>query len=318
MSNSFSRVPFPKNEPVMAYTKESSERKLIQDELKKQLSHQIEIPLIINGEEVKTGIKEEIRCPHDHSKVLGFYHKAGAKEAEKAVVAALEARKAWARMSWEDRAGVFLKAADLLAGPHRMIVNAATMLGQSKTVHQAEIDAACELIDFWRFNAYYMQRIYSEQPESSVGTWNRLENRPLEGFVFAVTPFNFTSIGGNLPTSPAIMGNVVLWKPASTSVLSSYYIMKILEAAGLPKGVINFIPGKGSEIGKVVLDHPELAGIHFTGSTSVFKGMWKTVGENIEKYNHYPRIVGETGGKDFVFVHKDSDATATSLASESL
>ena len=314
MSNSFSKIQLPKNEPVMVYAKGSSERKLIQEELKKQLSTKVDIPIIINGEEIRTGVTEEIRCPHDHAKVLGVYHKAGAKEAEKAVAAALEARKIWARMSWEDRAGVFLKAADLLAGPYRMVLNAATMLGQSKTVHQAEIDSACELIDFWRFNTYYMQKIYSEQPDSSPGVWNRLEHRPLEGFVFAVTPFNFTAIGGNLPTAPAMMGNVVLWKPASTSVLSAYYTMKILEMAGLPKGVINFIPGKGSEIGNIVLNHPELTGIHFTGSTAVFKGMWKTIGDNIEKYKYYPRIVGETGGKDFVFVYKDSDPKEVATA----
>jgi 1-pyrroline-5-carboxylate dehydrogenase len=314
MSNDFSKIPLPKNEAVLSYAKGSPERKLIQDELKKQLSHQIEIPIIINGEEIKTGVKEEIRCPHDHSKVLGFYHKAGAKEAKLAIDSAIEARKTWAVTPWEERARIFLKAADLLAGPYRMVANAATMLGQSKTVYQAEIDSACELIDFWRFNPYYIQKVYSDQPISIPEATNRVQYRPLEGFVFAVTPFNFTSIGGNLPTAPALMGNAVVWKPASTSVLSSYYIMKILKEAGLPKGVINFIPGKGSEIGNVILDHPELAGIHFTGSTSVFKGMWKTVGNNIDKYRSYPRIVGETGGKDFVFVYKDSNPKEVAIA----
>jgi 1-pyrroline-5-carboxylate dehydrogenase len=224
-----------------------------------------------------------------------------------AIDSALEARKTWSKMPWAERASIFLKASELLAGPHRSVLNVATMLGQSKTVHQAEIDAACELIDFWRFNSRYMENIYTEQPESSAGTWNRLEHRALEGFIFAITPFNFTSIGGNLPTAPAMMGNAVIWKPASTGVLSAYYIMKILEEAGLPKGVINFLPGKGSEIGEAVFSSSELAGIHFTGSTSVFKSMWKTIGDNIGKYKYYPRIVGETGGKDFVFVHKDAD-----------
>jgi len=314
MSDCFNKIPMPKNEPVKSYAKGSDERKLIEAELKKQLAQQIEIPIIINGQEIKTGIKEEIRCPHDHSKVLGFYHKAGAKEAELAINSAIEARKTWAATPWEERAKIFLKAADLLAGPYRMATNAATMLGQSKTVFQAEIDSACELIDFWRFNPYYMQKVYSDQPISIPEAINKVQYRPLEGFVFAITPFNFTSIGGNLPTAPALMGNVVVWKPASTSVLSSYYVMKILEAAGLPKGVINFIPGKGSEIGKVVLEHPELAGIHFTGSTAVFKSMWKTVGNNIDNYKSYPRIVGETGGKDFVFVYKDSNPKEVAIA----
>lgn len=314
MSDNFNKIPMPKNEPVKSYAKGSEERKLIEAELKKQASTQIEIPLIINGEEIRTGIKEEIRCPHDHSKVLGFYHKAGAKEAALAINSALEARKTWAVTPWEERAKIFLKAADLLAGPYRMVANAATMLGQSKTVFQAEIDSACELIDFWRFNSYYMQKVYSDQPISIPEANNSVQYRPLEGFVFAITPFNFTSIAGNLPTAPALMGNVSVWKPASTSVLSSYYIMKILEAAGLPKGVVNFIPGKGSEIGKVVIEHPDLAGIHFTGSTAVFKSMWKTVGNNIDNYKSYPRIVGETGGKDFVFVHKDSNPREVAIA----
>ncbi len=314
MNNAIVKIPFPKNEPVLSYAKNTWERKAINDEIKKQLSQTIEIPIIIGGKEIKTGITEEIRCPHNHSKVLGTYHKAGKKEAEQAIDSALEARKTWSKMNWVDRAGIFLKAAELLAGPYRMTLNAATMLGQSKTAYQAEIDSACELIDFWRFNAFYMQSIYSEQPDSAPGTWNRLEHRALEGFIFAVTPFNFTSIGGNLPTAPALMGNAVVWKPASTSVLSGYYIMKILEEAGLPKGVVNFIPGKGSEIGDAVFGHNELAGIHFTGSTGVFKSMWKMIGDNIGKYKYYPRIVGETGGKDFVFVHKDANVQEVTTA----
>ena len=307
MNNSTIRIPFPKNEPVFSYAPNTPERKAITEELKNQLSKTVEVPLIINGEEVRTNNKEEIRCPHDHSKILGYYYKAGKKEADAAIKAALEARKTWSKMHWSDRAAIFLKAADLLAGPYRYILNASTMLGQSKTVFQAEIDSACELIDFWRFNPFYMQQIYAEQPESMPGTWNKLEHRALEGFVFAITPFNFTSIAGNLPTAPAMMGNVVVWKPASTSILSSYYLMKLLMDAGLPKGVINYIPGKGSEIGGSVFSSPEFAGVHFTGSTGVFKSMWKTIGENINDYKYYPRIVGETGGKDFVFVYRDAN-----------
>ena len=307
MNNSSIRIPFPKNEHVLDYAPNSPETKAIKEELKRQSSEMVDVPLIINGEEIRTHNKEEIRCPHDHSKILGYYHKAGKKEADEAIKSALEARKTWSKMHWSDRAAIFLKAADLLAGPYRYILNAATMLGQSKTVLQAEIDSACELIDFWRFNPCYMQQVYSEQPDSIHGTWNKLEHRALEGFVFAVTPFNFTAIGGNLPSAPAMMGNVVVWKPASTSILSSYYTIKILMEAGLPKGVINYIPGKGSDIGSSVFSNPELAGIHFTGSTSVFKSMWKTIGENINNYKYYPRIVGETGGKDFVFVYKDAN-----------
>ena len=314
MNNGLVRIPFPKNEPVLNYLQNSPERKAITDELKKQFSTMVDVPIIINGEEIRTNNKEEIRCPHDHAKILGYYHKASKKEADAAIKAALEARKTWSKMNWVDRASIFQKAAELLAGPYRYVLNAATMLGQSKTVIQAEIDSACELIDFWRFNPYYMQQVYAEQPNSAPGVWNRLEHRALEGFVFAVTPFNFTSIGGNLPTAPAMMGNVVLWKPASTGVLSSYYIMKLLMDAGLPKGVINFIPGKGSDIGQSVFSSPELAGIHFTGSTQVFKSMWKTVGENINNYKYYPRIVGETGGKDFIFVCKDANVEEVTTA----
>ncbi|MCP3974754.1 MAG: aldehyde dehydrogenase family protein, partial [bacterium] len=245
--------------------------------------------------------------PHDHSHVLGRWHKCRKPEVDRAIDAALRAQQEWSTMPWHQRAAIFLKAADLLAGPYRQVLNAATMLGQSKTAHQAEIDAACELIDFWRYNPFYMQELYHQQPESSEGMWNYLEHRPLEGFVFAVTPFNFTSIAGNLPTAPALMGNTVIWKPASSSVYSAHFIMDILEEAGLPPGVINMVPGSGGDIGDPVLASPELAGIHFTGSTSVFKGMWATIGKNIDRYKYYPRIVGETGGKDFVFAHPSAD-----------
>ncbi len=313
-SNALFKVPCPKNEPNLMYrpgSKEREEVKIYLDELSK---NPVEIPLMIGGEEVKTGDIEEIRSPHDRSLLLGKYHKAGEKEINKIIEVAKEAWCKWSEMHWYDRASIFLKAADLLAGKYRQLINAATMLGQSKTVFQAEIDAACELIDFLRFNVYYMQEIYKEQPDSNPGMWNRVEYRPMEGFIFAVTPFNFTAIGGNLPTAPAMMGNVVLLKPASTAMLSSYYFMKILKEAGLPDGVINMIPGKGSMIGKIVLPHPKLAGIHFTGSTNTFQTMWKVVGENISKYKTYPRIVGETGGKDFVFVHNTSDVVEVATA----
>jgi 1-pyrroline-5-carboxylate dehydrogenase len=266
--------------------------------------------VIIGGKEVKTGNLGDCRMPHDHGHLLGTYHKAGEAEVQQAIDAALEAHKAWSEMPWHHRVRIFLKAADLLAGPWRAKINAATMISQSKNPMQAEIDAACELIDFWRFNALYLQQLYGEQPESNEGMWNVLEHRPLEGFVFAVTPFNFTSIGGNLPTAPALMGNVALWKPASSCVYSNYFIMKLLEEAGLPKGVVNFVPGSGGQVGDPVLASEHLAGIHFTGSTEVFKGMWKTVGENIANYKYYPRIVGETGGKDFVFAHPSADVDA--------
>ncbi|MHB9013936.1 MAG: L-glutamate gamma-semialdehyde dehydrogenase, partial [Ignavibacteriaceae bacterium] len=277
-------------------------------------SKQIEIPLIIGGKEIKTGKTAEIRTPHDHSKLLGVYHKAGTKEVNMAIEAALEARKSWADMPWEHRASVFQKAAELLSTTWRSTLNAATMLGQSKTIYQAEIDSSCELIDFWRFNTYYMTQLMSDQPYSPKGMWNREEYRPLEGFVFAVTPFNFTSIAGNLPTAPVIVGNVSLWKPASSAVYVAYFLMKLWEEAGLPAGVINFVPGSGGEVGDPVLASPNLAGIHFTGSTAVFQGMWKTIGENIHKAKYYPRIVGETGGKDFIFAHNTADVDALVVA----
>ncbi len=308
------RVPRPYNEPIRAYAPGSPEKRSIKAKLAEMRGREIEIPLIIGGEEVKTGKLGTCIIPHNHSHVLARYHKAGKAEIERAIAAARKARQSWSRMAWHDRAAIFLRAADLLAGPFRDEANAATMLGQSKTVFQAEIDSACELIDFWRFNPQFMQRVYEDQPISSPGVWNRVEYRALEGFVFAVTPFNFTSIGGNLPTSPAMMGNTILWKPASTAVFSAYAIMRVLIAAGLPPGVINLVVGSGGEVGDPVLASPELAGIHFTGSTVVFQQMWKTIGNNIASYRSYPRIVGETGGKDFVFAHASADVNALATA----
>jgi 1-pyrroline-5-carboxylate dehydrogenase len=278
------------------------------------LAENLEIPAIIGREEVRTGNIAQAVSPHDHQHVLATYHQTGEAEVNRAVAASQEAWRDWSEMAWEDRAAVFLKAADLLAGPWRDTLNAATMLNQSKTVYQAEIDAACELIDFWRYNVSFMRQLYNEQPGSAAGIWDYVEYRALEGFVFAVTPFNFTAIAGNLPTAPAMMGNVALWKPASTAVYSGYIVYKILEAAGLPPGVINFLPGRGGEVGNPILARPELAGIHFTGSTGVFQGMWNTIGQSIHRYKSYPRIVGETGGKDFVFAHPSADAEALVVA----
>jgi 1-pyrroline-5-carboxylate dehydrogenase len=310
MANGILNIPMPGNEPVRAYEPGSPERESLKQKPAAMMAEEIEIPVVIGGERVLTGKLGECRIPHDHAHVLARYHQAGPAEIERAVAAAREAHTRWSTMAWEARAAIFLKAADLLAGPWRDTVNAATMLGQSKNVFQAEIDAACELIDFFRFNAFYMEQAYAEQPESSPGMWNYVEHRPLEGFVFAVTPFNFTSIAGNLPSSPAMMGNTVLWKPASSSVYSNWFLMQLLEEAGLPKGVINFVPGRGSQVGDPVMASPELAGIHFTGSTAVFQGMWKQIGENIHQYRSYPRIVGETGGKDFIFAHESADLDA--------
>ena len=310
MSNAIVSVPRPRNEPVLAYAPGSPERRALGAELEKMSREVLEITPVIGGDRVRTGRTAEAVMPHDHHHVLALWHKAGAKDVARAIDAALVAHREWSRMSWEDRAAIFLKAADLLAGPYRMALNAATMLGQSKTAHQAEIDAACELIDFWRFNVAYAEEIYRQQPASSPGCWNRLEHRALEGFVFAVSPFNFTSIAGNLPTAPAIMGNTVVWKPASTAVYAAHVIMQILEAAGLPPGVVNMVPGAGAEVGDPALDSPDLAGIHFTGSTAVFQGMWEAVGRNIRRYSGYPRIVGETGGKDFVLAQPSADIPA--------
>ncbi len=314
MSNAYFKLPIPVNEPVLTYAPGTPEKAELKKKLAELQSKQIEIPLIIGGKEIKTGKTAEIRTPHDHSKLLGVYHKAGTKEVNMAIEAALEARKSWADMPWEHRASVFQKAAELLSTTWRSTLNAATMLGQSKTIYQAEIDSSCELIDFWRFNTYYMTQLMSDQPYSPKGMWNREEYRPLEGFVFAVTPFNFTSIAGNLPTAPVIVGNVSLWKPASSAVYVAYFLMKLWEEAGLPAGVINFVPGSGGEVGDPVLASPNLAGIHFTGSTAVFQGMWKTIGENIHKAKYYPRIVGETGGKDFIFAHNTADVDALVVA----
>jgi 1-pyrroline-5-carboxylate dehydrogenase len=310
MSNGAFDVPVPFNEPVLDYAPGSPERQAVRQQMERMAQRTIEIPARIGGRKVRTGKTAKAVMPHDHGHVLANWHKCGKKEVDRAIGAALEAYKTWSRMPWQHRASIFLKAAELLVGPYRQVLNAATMLGQSKTVHQAEIDAACELIDFWRYNVDDMQRIYEEQPESSPGCWNYLEHRPLEGFVFAVTPFNFTSIAGNLPTAPAMMGNVVLWKPASSAVYVAHYIMDILEEAGLPPGVINMVPGSGGQVGNPVLDSSHLAGIHFTGSTEVFKGMWEIVGRNIQSYKYYPRIVGETGGKDFVFAHRSANVPA--------
>jgi len=308
------RVPEPHNEPVLGYEPGSPERQALRERLDELSGRRLEIPLVIGGEDVETGDTFEAVMPHNRSHVLADVHKGGAAEVGRAISAAADAWEDWSRTPWEDRAAVFLRAAELLAGPWRQTLNAATMLGQSKTAHQAEIDAACELIDFWRFNVQYMTRIYEEQPISSPGVWNRLEYRPLEGFVFAVTPFNFTSIAGNLPTSVALMGNTVVWKPASTAAVSAHFLMKLWEEAGLPPGVINLVYGSGAAIGDPALASEHLAGIHFTGSTPVFQGMWKTVGDNIARYRNYPRLVGETGGKDFIVAHPSADADALATA----
>ncbi len=311
MANALFNVPTPANEPVRAYRPGSPERDSLKHKLDELRTNEIEIPVIIGGKEIRTGNTAKAVMPHNHQYVLATYHRAGEEEIKLAVETALKAREEWSRTPWEHRVSVFLKMAELLAGPYRDILNGATMLNQSKSVFQAEIDSACELIDFYRFNSYYAALIYGDQPlHSPTGIWNRLEHRGLEGFIFAVTPFNFTSIAGNLPTSPALMGNVALWKPASSAVYAAYYLMQMFKEAGLPDGVINFIPGSGSKVGNVVLDNPNLAGIHFTGSTAVFQGMWNTVGSNIANYKYYPRIVGETGGKDFIFAHESADMDA--------
>ena len=308
------RVPPPVNEPVKSYAPKSPERAEIKAKLKSMAAERIQIPLVIGGREVHTGDTAPSVMPHDHKHVLGDYHKATTTHVKQAIDAARAARVEWSNWAWEDRAAVFLRAAELLGTTWRATLNAATMLGQSKTIFQAEIDAACELIDFWRFNPAYAQELYDEQPLSSHMMWNQLDYRPLEGFVYAVTPFNFTSIGGNLPTAPALMGNTVLWKPASSAMLSAHYIMKLLEEAGLPPGVINLVAGDASVISDVALSHRDLAGVHFTGSTAVFNTMWKTIGSSMGGYATYPRIVGETGGKDFIVAHASADAQALAVA----
>jgi 1-pyrroline-5-carboxylate dehydrogenase len=308
------RPPAPTNEPVKNYEPGSPERESLRVRLEQMRGERLEIPLVIGGEDVTTGTTREAVMPHKKDHVLADVHQGGATEVERAIEASGEAWHDWSRLPWEERAAVFLRAAELLAGPWRDTLNAATMLGQSKTAHQAEIDAACELIDFLRFNVEFMTRIYEEQPVSSPGVWNRMEYRPLEGFVFAVTPFNFTAIAGNLPSSCALMGNTVVWKPASTAMLSAYYVMRLFQEAGLPPGVINLVYGPGSEIGNAALASEHLAGIHFTGSTPVFQGMWKTIGNSIARYRNYPRIVGETGGKDFIVAHRSADPAAVAAA----
>jgi 1-pyrroline-5-carboxylate dehydrogenase len=308
------RPPHPVNEPVKGYTPGSPEREELRDRLREMENERIRIPNVIGGQDVDTGESFEAVMPHRKSHVLADVAKAGPAEVDRAIKAAADAWHDWSRTPWEERAAVFLRASELLAGPWRATVNAATMLNQSKTAHQAEIDAACELIDFWRFNVEFMLRIYGEQPESSPGVWNRMEYRPLEGFVFAVSPFNFTSIGGNLSTSPALMGNTVIWKPASTAAVSAYYVLRLLQAAGLPDGVINLVYGSGAAVGDPVLASPDLAGIHFTGSTPVFQSMWKTVGDKIGEYRNYPRLVGETGGKDFIVAHPSADVDSVAAA----
>ena len=307
VSNAVFKIEKPKNEPVLSYAPGTKEREELKARLVELRTQEIEIPLIIGGKEVRTGKLGMCIIPHNKEVVIGRYHMAGEKEVNDAIEAALAARHDWESMPWEHRASIFLKAAEMLAGTCRCTINAATMLCQSKTAYQAEIDSACELIDMLKFNAYFLNEIYKEQPESTKDSWNRMEYRALEGFVFAVTPFNFTSIAGNLPTSAAMAGNVVLWKPASSAVYSAYHVMTILRKAGLPDGVINFIPGPGNVLGSIALLNPWLAGVHFTGSTATFQSMWQTVGQNLSNYRTYPRLVGETGGKDFVFVHPSAD-----------
>lgn len=307
-------VPVAQNEPVKSYAPGSPERAALKKMLEEMRAQKVDVPMYIGSDEVRTEKKKEMNPPHDHKHVLGYFHEGDATHVEQAINAALGAKEAWANMAWEHRASIFLKAAELLAGPYRARINAATMLAQSKNAFQAEIDAACELIDFLRFNVEYMTEIYNEQPASAPGIWNRLEYRPLEGFVFALTPFNFTAIAGNLPASAALMGNTVVWKPAYTQIYSANVIMEVLKEAGLPDGVINLVYVDGPTTGDVIFKHPDFAGIHFTGSTGVFQTVWKTIGENIQNYKSYPRIVGETGGKDFVMVHKSANAKEVATA----
>jgi 1-pyrroline-5-carboxylate dehydrogenase len=304
------KVPPPVNEPVLSYAPGTPERAALKARLEEMAGTVIEIPLLIGGEEIRTGDTLDVVMPHKHGHVLAKAHKAGPREVKKAISAAMRAHREWSAMRWEDRAAIFLKAAELLAGPWRQTLNASTMLGQSKTAHQAEIDAACEMVDFFRFNVHFAEQIYAQQPMSDRGMWNRSEYRSLEGFVYAITPFNFTSIGGNLPSSPAIMGNTVVWKPARTSLFSNYYMAKLFEAAGLPPGVINFITGNSAQITQAVLADPNFGGIHFTGSTEVFNSFWRDIGANVGSYRSYPRIVGETGGKDFIVAHPSADPDA--------
>ena len=308
------RVPQPVNDPNRTYAPGSPERAALKARLETMAGERLDIPLVIGGREIRTGHTARAVMPHDHRHVLADYHLAGPEHVHQAIAAAAEARREWGSWPWEERAAVLLRAAELLATTWRPTLNAATMLGQSKTAFQAEIDAASEMIDFWRFNTAFAQELYSEQPISTAGVWNQMEYRPLEGFVYAVSPFNFTAIGGNLTTAPALMGNTVIWKPAASAMLSGYYTLKLLEAAGLPPGVINFVPGDPRDISNLLLDSPQLAGVHFTGSTDVFNGMWRKVGENMGRYRSYPRLVGETGGKDFIVVHPSADPTEVAVA----
>jgi 1-pyrroline-5-carboxylate dehydrogenase len=314
MPKGFFHVPYPKNEPVLTYAPGTKERAALKKAIEEARSQELDIPMYIGAEEIRSGNKKKLSPPHDHKHVLGYFHEGDKGHVEQAIEAALAAKELWTNLGWEHRASIFLKAADLLAGPYRYKINAATMLGQSKSPYQAEIDSACELIDFLRYNVYFMTQIYNDQPESSPGIWNRMEYRPLEGFTFALTPFNFTAIAGNLPTSMAMMGNTVVWKPANTQVYAANVIMQVLKEAGLPDGVINLVYVDGPTAGDVIFNHRDFAGLHFTGSTGVFQNMWKTIGQNIHKYKSYPRIVGETGGKDFVMVHKSANAKEVATA----
>jgi 1-pyrroline-5-carboxylate dehydrogenase len=310
----FFNVPVPVNEPVLNYAPGSAEKKALKEALAAAKSKQVEVPMYIGGKEVKSGKTAEMRPPHEHQHVLGVYHVSDASHVTQAIDAALAAKPKWEALTWEQRAAIFLKAAELIAGPYRAKLNAATMLGQSKNAYQAEIDSACEIIDFLRFNVYFMTQIYNDQPQSAKGIWNRIEYRPLEGFIYALTPFNFTAIAGNLPSSAAMMGNVVVWKPSNTQVYSANVLMEIFNAAGVPPGVINLIYPSGPIAAEIIFNHPDFAGIHFTGSTGVFQDIWKNIGNNIHKYKTYPRIVGETGGKDFIIVHPSAQAEVVSTA----
>lgn len=314
MLNSIPRVPHPKNEPVLDYSPKSPEKETVLATYKKLFETRVDIPLFIDGKAIRTERTATMHPPHDHQHRLGTYHLAGSKETQLAIDSALKAKLHWSKMPWERRAAIFLKAADLIAGPYRAKINAATMIAQSKTVHQAEIDAACEFVDFLRFNAFYMQEIYSEQPYSSAAIWNQLQYRPLEGFVYAISPFNFTAIAGNLPTSAAMMGNVVVWKPSDYQIFSAKIIIDVLQEAGLPPGVINVVFGDPEEITNTILDASEFSGLHFTGSTTVFKNLWQKIGTQIDRYNTYPRLVGETGGKDFILAHSSAQPQAVATA----
>src|SRR6201981_3761234 len=307
-------VPVPVNEPIKSYAAGSPERIATQAMLKHLRSKELDIPMYIGGKEVRSNNKSRLAPPHDHKHTLGHFHKSGKEHVTQAIDAALAAREKWIHLSWEHRASIFLKAADLIAGPYRAKLNAATMLGQSKNAYQAEIDSACEITDFLRFNVHFMTEFYAEQPVSGPGVWNRLEWRPLEGFIYALTPFNFTAIAGNLPSSCAMMGNVVVWKPSNTQVYAANVLMEIFMKAGVPDGVINLIYPSGPDAADVIFNHRDFAGIHFTGSTEVFQNIWQTIGNNIHKYKSYPRIVGETGGKDFIMAHKSADAKVVATA----